>query len=138
MKPFDLKHAPLLRVGLVKLSETRHALLIDMHHIISDGVSIGVIVNELAKLYRGESLEPVRVQYKDFAAWQNRFIENGAMKKQEEYWIDTFSDEIPVLNMPLDYLRPPVQSFEGDRISFKLDEAMTSLKNSTNLPGITG
>ena len=129
VKPFDLKHAPLLRLGLVKLGEARYALLIDMHHIISDGVSVGVIINELTKLYRGENLEPVKVQYKDFAAWQNSLIENGAMEKQEEYWIDTFSDEIPVLNMPLDYLRPPVQSFEGDRISFRLDEALTKELN---------
>ena len=125
IKPFELEKAPLFRVELVE-SEEKNYLLVDMHHIISDGVSMSIIINEFAQLYNGKKLEDLKLQYKDFAVWQNNFLKSEEMKKQEEYWVNKFSDEIPVLNMPTDYNRPAVQSFEGDSVGFEVNEEITS------------
>ncbi len=124
IKPFDLSNAPLLRVGLVNFGE-EHLLMMDMHHIISDGVSIQIFFNELIKLYQGEELPDLRIQYKDFAVWQNQFLQSERMKKQEEYWLESFVDEIPILNLPYDYPRPSVMSFEGDRYAFRIEQELS-------------
>ncbi|CAH1206498.1 D-alanine--D-alanyl carrier protein ligase [Paenibacillus plantiphilus] len=126
IRPFDLESAPLLRVGLLHLSEERHVLLYDMHHIISDGVSMGVLEQEFAVLYRGDELIPLRIQYKDYTVWQNERLGDkrlGAeeLAKQEDYWKDVFSGDIPVLSMPTDHARPVVRSFEGDHIGFTVE-----------------
>ncbi|MGB8452386.1 MAG: amino acid adenylation domain-containing protein, partial [Anaerocolumna sp.] len=129
IKPFDLSIAPLLRVGLVKTGENRHVLLFDMHHIISDGVSMEILVREFSTLYEGKELKSLRLQYRDYSAWQNKMYEDGTLKQQENHWLETFEGEIPVLNMPLDYPRPAVQSFEGDRIRFSLDREISEKLN---------
>ena len=124
IRPFDLRKAPLLRLSLISLSDYRHILLYDMHHIISDGTSMGILIWEFVDLYEGKKLPELRIQYKDFSAWQNGLFDTGVIKKQEEYWLNIFSGEIPVLDMPTDYPRPSIQSFEGDSISFKVDKEM--------------
>ncbi len=127
IRPFDLGQAPLLRVELVKL-EDKHLLMIDMHHIISDGVSRNIFFNELLKLYDGEELPPLRIQYKDFAVWQNKLLQSEKMKKHEDYWLETFvgeGNEIPVLNLPTDYPRPAIMSFEGEGYRFQIDKELT-------------
>jgi tyrocidine synthetase-3 len=124
IKPFELERGPLFRVELIENNENTY-LLIDMHHIMSDGVSMSILIKEFAAIYNGEELDPLRIQYKDFAEWQNKFLKSDEMKKQEEYWVSRFSDELPVLNLPYDYERPLVQSFEGDNISFSIDEETT-------------
>ena len=103
IKPFDLGAAPLIRGQIVKLGEKRFALLIDMHHIISDGVSMLVFIKELASLYEGQQTPVLKVQYKDYVCWLNEFIVSEEFKKQENFWLNKYSGEIPVLNMPLDY-----------------------------------
>ncbi len=125
IKAFDINKAPLIRVALVKIKDKEHVLMIDMHHIISDGVSMGILTKEFMELYDGKELSELRIQYKDFAIWQNELFKSGEIKKQEEYWLKAFEGEIPVLNMPTDYQRPIVQSFEGDSIGFELDEELT-------------
>ncbi len=122
IRPFDLSKAPLLRVELIKLTEIKHILLFDMHHIISDGVSMEILWNEFFRLYANNQLPPLRIQYKDFSAWQNQLYMAGKMQKQENYWLNLFNGEIPQLNMPTDYPRPLTQSFSGDRISFTLEK----------------
>ncbi|WP_257676517.1 condensation domain-containing protein, partial [Clostridium felsineum] len=113
-------------------------LLIDMHHIISDGVSMSILINEFAVLYNGGSLEPLKLQYKDFTAWQNTFLKSEKIKKQEKYWINRFSDEVPVLNMPYDYERPVMESSEGNSISFEINEETTlKLRKITKRTGTT-
>ncbi|MCR8998313.1 condensation domain-containing protein, partial [Brevibacillus laterosporus] len=133
---FDLEVAPLLRVGLIKIEEERHFFLMDMHHIVSDGVSAGILFEEFAKLYRGESLPELRIQYKDFAVWQNELFASDAFNKQESYWINTFAGEIPVLNLPTDHSRPTVQSFDGDQVVFhtgkQVMEDLYKLANETS------
>ncbi|MBN3360519.1 non-ribosomal peptide synthetase, partial [Clostridium botulinum] len=124
VRPFNLGKAPLFRVELIENKEKTY-LLIDMHHIISDGVSMSILIKEFTEIYNGKNLEPLKLQYKDFAAWQNNFLKSEGMKKQEEYWINKFSDEIPILNIPTDYKRPAVQSHEGDSVSFGINEDTT-------------
>ncbi|MCK4258972.1 MAG: amino acid adenylation domain-containing protein, partial [Halanaerobiales bacterium] len=137
VKPFDLSKAPLLRVGLFEVEE-KHLLLFDMHHIISDGISMDILTKEFIYLYEGRDLPELRIQYKDFAAWQNKFFESEKMKKQEEYWLETFVEEIPVLNMPIDYPRPAVLSFAGDSIGTALPEELsTQLRELANKNGAT-
>jgi amino acid adenylation domain-containing protein/non-ribosomal peptide synthase protein (TIGR01720 family) len=120
IRPFDLGKAPLLRVSLIKLAEEKHLLLFDRHHIISDGTSRGILTREFVEFYGGKELELQRIQYKDFSEWQNAYLKSDDMEKQEKYWLEKFSDEIPVLNMPLDYTRPAVQEFRGDLVEFRL------------------
>ncbi|WP_121641867.1 surfactin non-ribosomal peptide synthetase SrfAA [Bacillus vallismortis] len=121
IKPFRIDRLPLFRMGLIKHSDTEHVLLFDMHHIISDGASVGVLIEELSKLYDGEILEPLRIQYKDYAVWQQQFIQSELYKKQEEHWLKELEGELPVLTLPTDYSRPAVQTFAGDRIAFSLE-----------------
>ncbi|MFZ5986960.1 MAG: condensation domain-containing protein, partial [Bacillota bacterium] len=118
IREFDLGTAPLFRAELVKIEEEKHLLMFDMHHIISDGVSTVILVKEFIDLYRGANLPELRIQYRDYAIWQNKILETEFIKKQQKYWLDIFSGEIPVLNMPQDYSRPSIQSYEGDRIAF--------------------
>jgi len=121
LKPFDLSEGPLFRVSLVKLPESRYLLLLDMHHIISDGASVEILLRELNKLYLGETLTANTIQYRDYSVWQKELSQTDMLKKQEEYWSSLFSGEIPVLDLPLDYPRPTKQSFDGNVVTFKID-----------------
>ncbi|WP_338400464.1 amino acid adenylation domain-containing protein [Bacillus thuringiensis] len=137
IRPFELEKGPLFRA---ELSENRgkYYLLIDMHHIISDGVSMNILINEFTELYNGGTLEPLKLQYNDFASWQNKFLKSEDIKAQEEYWINSFNDEIPVLNLPYDYERPTVQSFKGERVDFEVNEKITeNLKKLAKETGTT-
>ena len=125
VRAFDLEKAPLLRVGLIELAKDRHLLLFDMHHIISDGVSIKNLIEEFVSLYEGKELPALRVQYKDYAAWQLADMQSERMKQQEAYWLDVFSGEVPVLDMPTDYGRPAARSFEGGQIEFVIGPELT-------------
>ncbi|MFC9774498.1 amino acid adenylation domain-containing protein [Paenibacillus chitinolyticus] len=121
VRPFDLAKPPLLRVGLVEMAAERHVLLFDMHHIVSDGVSMDVLVEEFVRLYSGEALEPLRIQYKDYAVWQQSETQKEQLKRQEAYWLDVFRGELPVLELPTDYARPAVQSYEGRTLEYFLE-----------------
>lgn len=119
VRPFDLATAPLLRVELIQTAD-RYVLMYDMHHIIADGVSMNILVNDFIRLYQGQKLPELKVQYKDFAAWQNDVLKSDQMKQHEAYWLETFSGELPVLNIQPH--RPAVMTWEGDRVYFKLNE----------------
>ncbi|MFC2145920.1 amino acid adenylation domain-containing protein [Acidobacteriota bacterium] len=121
VRPFDLRNdVPLMRVGLIKLSVDKHVLMLDMHHIISDGVSMSTLIEEFGALYEGKVLPGLRIQYKDYSLWQNKLLKKGLIKTQKEYWLKRFLDEIPLLNLSTDFARPAIQSFEGDRIGFRV------------------
>jgi len=135
IRPFDLSRAPLLRVGLLKTGEDSHLLLVDMHHIISDGVSHGILVKDFLALNAGEELLPLRLQYKDFSEWQNGETDKESIKRQEEYWLKEFAAEIPVLELPTDYPRPLEQSFEGDSVDFEISTEETHSLNTLALTG---
>ncbi len=123
IRPFILEEAPLLRVELVKLkNKNEYILLIDIHHIICDGTSIDILVRELAQLYAGSRLLPLSLQYKDYSEWQKDTGRKENIRRQEKYWMEVFKEEIPVLNIPADYKRPQIQSTDGDKVEFELDE----------------
>ncbi len=129
VRPFDLTRSPLMRVEVIREEAHRHVLMVDMHHIISDGVSMGIVVAEFMNLYNGETLEPLALQYKDFSQWQNRFFASSQLSKQEEWWVEQFSQEIPVLQLPLDTRRPAIQGFDGRSIAFEIDAPRTAVLN---------
>ncbi|MCY7817463.1 lichenysin non-ribosomal peptide synthetase LicA, partial [Bacillus haynesii] len=119
IRPFDLTKAPLFRMSIIRVTEEKHLLLVDMHHIISDGASVSVLIDEMTRLYAGEALEPLRIQYKDYSVWQQHLL-TERHKMQEEYWLKELDGELPVLTLPADYPRPSIQTFEGSRLSFAL------------------
>ena len=143
IKPFDLSQAPLFRVGLIRLSKMKHLLMLDIHHIIADGVSMNILTEEFIRLYEGKGLPKLGIQYKDYAVWQHQLFTGESIHargraKQEEYWLKAFDDEIPVLNLPTDYPRPTIQSFAGDRITFNTGrELAVGLKNLAAATGGT-
>jgi amino acid adenylation domain-containing protein len=124
VRPFDLSRAPLLRIALMRLTGCKCLLLFDMHHVITDGVSRGILVREISDLYRGETLPPLTIQYKDFAQWQTHGAGGEINRRQERYWLERFKDGAPVLELPADYPRPPVQSFAGGFITRRLDDSL--------------
>lgn len=126
VRPFCLEEAPLFRAALVKESDERHLLLTDMHHIISDGVSVNTLIKEFGELYAGRSLAPMRLQYKDYAVWQRSFQEKEGYQKQEAYWLKRLEGELPVLELPADKPRPAVRSFAGGSVSCTLDAETAS------------
>ena len=101
IRPFDLTKAPLFRMSIIRVTEEKHLLLVDMHHIISDGASVSVLIDEMTRLYAGEALEPLRIQYKDYAVWQQHLL-TERHKMQEEYWLKELDGELPVLTLPTD------------------------------------
>ncbi|AEY66121.1 non-ribosomal peptide synthetase [Clostridium sp. BNL1100] len=120
-RPFDLGQAPLLRLKILNvIGENRHILLFDMHHIISDGMTMNIIIKEFSKLAGGEEPVQPEVQYKDYSEW----LRGRDLSAQREFWKDVFKDEAPVLDLPTDYTRPKTQSFRGGHVSILLNQAL--------------
>ncbi|MBC9914695.1 non-ribosomal peptide synthetase [Chitinophaga varians] len=121
---FDLGKAPLLRMGLIQTGDGSYLLTFAMHHIISDGISLHVFIAELLQLYgaysKGQSLAlpPLKVQYKDYACWQHSDIAKEKLAASGEFWHQVLAGELPVINLPYDYPRPPVKTFIGKSVSF--------------------
>ncbi|HEX9936329.1 MAG TPA: condensation domain-containing protein, partial [Longimicrobium sp.] len=130
--PFDLEHGPLVRGRLVRLAQDDHVLLMTMHHIVSDGWSMGVLTRELGVLYeafrRGEPdpLPPLPVQYADYAAWQRRWVDGDVLQQQAEYWTRTLSGAPELLELPTDHPRPARQDHVGGTARIVLDEELTA------------
>jgi amino acid adenylation domain-containing protein len=128
---FDLERGPLLRAVLIRCHEREHILLLCMHHIVSDGWSVGVLNRELAAYYsafvagREPRLEPLAVHYADYAIWQRRWLTGDALRALVGHWKDRLAGAPPVLELPTDFPRPPVQSFRGRMEQFELDQALT-------------
>lgn len=118
-QPFDLSTGKLLRVQLLHLALDRNVLLFNMHHIISDGWSLGVLVTDLKALYESfdaamkPALPPLSIQYQDFAHWQREWLQGEVIKKQLDYWNDQLADCPPALNLPTDRPRPDIQTHRG-------------------------
>ena len=123
IQPFDLAQAPLMRAGIFQIEDARRLIILDMHHIVTDGFSMDIFIRDLSALYRGrgEALPALKKQYTDFAQWQYGRVQSGKLKAQEQYWLGQLSGEIPVLNLLTDYPRQSVQSFTGERVYFVMD-----------------
>jgi acyl carrier protein len=123
IRPFDLSRPPLMHVGLIKISANQHVFIVDMHHIVSDGTSLILLVNEFAAIYGNEadeSLLELHLQYKDFSSWQNSNHHREMIKKQEVYWLNRFKGDLPVLNIPRDFPRPEIKGNKGAYCRFEL------------------
>lgn len=125
IQTFDLSKAPLLKVELVQVDLLKHYLLLDFHHIIIDGVSVASLLKELCTLYNNEKLAPLKVQFKEFAAWQNKLLSSNEIEKQEQFWLKSFEGDIPVLEMPTDYPYPSTLDYIGDEITIQLDPSLS-------------
>ncbi|MNM16555.1 Tyrocidine synthase 3 [compost metagenome] len=124
IRPFDLSDCPLIRIKLLSAGAERHFLLFDMHHIISDGTSMGVLIKEFIKLYNGQAIPDLKWQYRDYVNW---FYSHSSKKQlqSQEYWRTVFDEELPLLQLPTDHARPTTKTYRGDKISFRLDESAT-------------
>src|SRR5262245_13328355 len=117
---FDLARGPLVRTTILQLSDRKHVLLVTMHHIVSDGWSTGVALRELTALYdafsagRLSPLPELTVQYADFALWQRQWLSGQVLQMQVGYWRQQLAGAPPMLDLPTDWPRPPVQTFRGD------------------------
>jgi amino acid adenylation domain-containing protein len=135
-RPFELTSDELLRFSLLRVAEDEHVALLTMHHIISDGWSMGVLVQELAPLYEAFStggsspLPELPIQYADYAVWQRQLFDSEFLETQLAYWREHLGGEPQVLNLPTDRPRPPVQTFTGRRQSLLLTPELTKSINS--------
>jgi amino acid adenylation domain-containing protein len=136
VKPFNLSRAPLFRIGIIDNRENRNILLVDLHHIICDGISVEIMFRDFLRLYAGERLEELRLQFKDYVQWQNREEQKKIIKKQEKYWLNVFEGGVPVLELPCDYERPLIRHHKGSIIHFEIGteetEALKKLALSAN------
>jgi amino acid adenylation domain-containing protein len=125
IRVYYLNQPPLIRAKLIKLKQNLHFLLIDMHHIITDGGSMEIFMGDLVKAYRGETLDEPSIEYRDYAVWLQNELNKASMEKQKEYWLNQFQGELPALDMPLDFPRPPTLDDDGDRAAVEMDAALT-------------
>jgi len=121
VRPFDLGKGPLIRLGVGRLDERRCAIFIDIHHIVSDGVSIIILLNEFAKIYLGQELEKIELTYKDYSEWSNQIGEAENINNEKEYWKEKYRDEVQVLNLPTDYARGERKEYGAKNKKFKID-----------------
>jgi amino acid adenylation domain-containing protein len=134
--PFDLEQGPLYRIRLVQVNNHKFILFWTLHHIISDGWSMGVLFDELNQLYKGYKagkahpiLPPLQLQYVDFALWQKSYLQNNTLEKQLNYWRTALEGAPKSLDLPTDYPRPMIPSYQGQIYRKKIDEQLsTSLK----------
>ncbi|MBX8519926.1 amino acid adenylation domain-containing protein [Pseudomonas cichorii] len=143
-RPFDLEKGPLLRVRLLNLGENRHVLVLTQHHIVSDGWSMPIMVDELVRLYEGYSqgrevdLGELAIQYADYALWQRTWMEAGEQARQLAYWKEQLGDQQPILELPADRPRPAVQSHAGARLGLELEsDLVDSLRDVARQEGVT-
>jgi len=143
-RPFNLIEGPLFRITLYKSSAHEHVLLLALHHIISDLWSLAILVQDLAIAYQAESrgrkmnLPPLELQYIDYVSWQQEMLAGRRGEELWSYWRKQLAGELPVLNLPVDKPRTPVQSFLGTSHNFKINAELTqSLKALANTHGVT-
>ncbi|MDQ3186798.1 MAG: condensation domain-containing protein, partial [Pseudomonadota bacterium] len=143
-RPFDLTCGPLLRVALIRIAEQENIMVMVMHHIISDGASMQILIDELAARYlahvQGETLrfDILPIQYADYAVWQRNWLEAGEKNKQMTYWRDYLGKEHPLLSLPADRPRQPIASYQAARHAFDLPaEILNGLRRLAQNRGAT-
>ncbi|WP_249255156.1 condensation domain-containing protein, partial [Xanthomonas translucens] len=142
--PFDLAHDTLARGQLLRLGEDDHVLLVTLHHLVSDGWSMDLLVRELSTLYAAfalgqpDPLPPLPLQYADIAVWQRRWISGQILQRQREFWVEHLHDAPTLLALPSDRPRPALQDSRGDMVAFALDtELSAALKALSERHGTT-
>ena len=138
VRAFDLSVAPLFRLKALRMPNGSCILLTDMHHIISDGISNSLLIEDFAKLFEGQSLEPLLLQYKDYSVWQQEGAGREKIRKQKEYWLKRFETIPEPLSLPTDFARLRERSFEGRRHEFYIDEnSASSIRSYCRERGVT-
>jgi amino acid adenylation domain-containing protein/non-ribosomal peptide synthase protein (TIGR01720 family) len=136
--PFNLETGPLLRACLVKTGEQEHYLVLTLHHIVTEGWAMDIFARELSALYeafideRDSPLAPLPVQYLDYSVWQRQWLESGERQRQLDYWIGQLGHEHPLLELPGDRPRPPVQSHQGELYRFDLSDELAARVRAFN------
>src|SRR5262249_9544696 len=131
VRPFDLAEGPLVRVRLLRIEADRHLLVMVMHHVVSDGWSMGVLVREVAALYdaftngRPSPLPALPVHYADFAACQRSWLEGEVLESELAFWRRYLEGAPPMLELPTDRPRPSTRSFRGAAVPFELSAELT-------------
>ncbi|WP_040496073.1 hybrid non-ribosomal peptide synthetase/type I polyketide synthase, partial [Fulvivirga imtechensis] len=123
IRPFDLSQTPLLRTGLIRLSDENHLLMVDMHHIVTDGVSQGVLIRDFMDYYSNVQLPPLQLHYKDFSEWV--LLQQEYFGRQRDFWKQEFAEYATALELPTDYPRPVTKSYKGSNKSFLIGEEDT-------------
>jgi len=143
-RPFDLQNGPLLRLSLVRLGEADHLLMVTMHHIVSDGWSMGVLLREIAVLYAAFAegkqavLPDLPVQYADFASWQRAWLQGEVLDTQLDYWKRQLAGSPRVLELPLDRPRPAAQTSNGALTAVELSPALSeAVRHLCRQQGVT-
>jgi amino acid adenylation domain-containing protein len=141
---FDLARGPLLRASLLRLSEKRHVLLLNLHHAIADGWSMEVLVREVTALYEAfrqgqqPTLPALPVQYADYALWQRGWLQDDVLARQVDWWKGQLAGAPHALELPTDFPRPPLQSFRGGTVRFRLPRQLTrALESFSQQEGAT-
>ncbi len=138
IRPFDLDKAPAFRVGIIHMAPQQNLLLLDMHHIITDGVSCNILIGDFIKLYNQEKLPLPKLQYKDYALWQQSEKQQQLRNKQRAFWINQFQQNFTPLNLPVDFPRPAIKNENGAAVNFHLDQKQTlALKQIAQQQGTT-
>lgn len=142
-QPFDIENDPLLRVGIIKIRETEHILLLNLHHLITDGWSMTVFGRELMEIYKALStgsvpnLPPLKIQFADYAYWQRQWFQGDVLETHLAYWRRQLADLTP-LNLPTDHPRPLVQTYNGSFVAAQLDEnLLADVRALANAEGVT-
>ncbi|NWE13861.1 non-ribosomal peptide synthetase [Pseudomonas yamanorum] len=136
--PFNLETGPLLRACLVKAGEQEHYLVLTLHHIVTEGWAMDIFARELSALYeafiddRESPLAPLPVQYLDYSVWQRQWLESGERQRQLDYWTAQLGTEHPLLELPGDRPRPPVQSHQGELYRFDLSDDLAARVRAFN------
>jgi len=128
LRPFDLSKAPLLRMHLLEMGSREFILLLDIHHIISDGLSVYLLLEELFDLYAGKEPEPPAIGFKDYSCWEREEWQEGRLsggQSDETFWLSHLEGPLPLLEMPHDFQRPALFSSQGARLNFKLGKDLT-------------
>ena len=131
-RAFDLATGPLIRATLYQVSDANWVFSYCLHHIISDGWSMGILINELFLFYNAHAngqpitIAPLRIQYKDYAAWQQAQLTGETLQNHKAYWLEQFAGELPVLELPSDYVRPPIKTYNGGTIAKVIGAAATT------------
>lgn len=143
-KPYDLAYDSLMRFRLYRRGDNQWVIMKAVHHIISDAISTFTFIDELLALYESKrrndpiTLPPLKARYLDFCNWQNRFLASAEAQRMQDYWLAHLPEEIPVLNLPLDKPRPPVQTNNGASQFFTLDKHLTArVQEFANQQGMT-
>jgi amino acid adenylation domain-containing protein len=132
IKPFDLVTGPLLHAAIYQVADNKWVFGYVMHHIISDGWSKGILINELLQLYNAQirqaadPLTPLRIQYRDYATWEQEQLNGPTLAYHKKYWLHKFEGELPVLELPGDHARPAIKTYNGGVVSTTFNKTLTA------------